>query len=84
MVSKHWQAETSSRAKKEVARRERERLRLQEKQRRENLERVRQQQNDAAAQGDVGTFSQCILYNDYIGGWTGVILNLNVGRCHNI
>ena len=43
----------SSKAKREVAKRERERLRLQEKLKKEQLEKMRQEQNEDASAGEV-------------------------------
>ena len=47
------QAEASLKAQKEIARRERERLRLQEKLRKENLEKLRREQDGAAESDNV-------------------------------
>ena len=51
------QAETSAQARREIAKREKERLRLQEKQRKANLEKLRNEQGDQAAIDDVAISS---------------------------
>ena len=47
------QVEVSLQVQKEVAKREKERLRLQEKQRKANLEKMRLEQDQVATAGDV-------------------------------
>lgn len=48
-----FQGETSLQVQKEIAKREKERLRLQEKQRKANLEKMRLEQDQVASAGDV-------------------------------
>lgn len=50
-----WQGETSLQVQKEIAKREKERLRLQEKQRKANLEKMRLEQDQVASAGDVSS-----------------------------
>ena len=50
---------TSLKVQKEVAKREKERLRLQEKQRKANLEKMRLEQDQVASAGDVSVLGAC-------------------------
>ena len=75
------QAEASLKAQKEIARRERERLRLQEKLRKENLEKLRREQDGAAESDNVRPFCHTFLAKQQLrNGHAAAFANLRIGE----